>query len=175
MDRIQTIEELEELSPQELGFILLMAIKNKKELEYINHLISLGADLGAMDNNKSTIIHWAAKNGHVDIFIKAGLNPNVLDKKNHTPTHFAAAFNNPKEAKILIEAGADLDAKDKNGYTPLHWAARQGHIEIIRMLIAAGAPLDVKDFVGDTPWRLYLANNRNVINQIPELNPNYKD
>ncbi|EGO60955.1 hypothetical protein NEUTE1DRAFT_144278 [Neurospora tetrasperma FGSC 2508] len=90
----------------------------------------------AKDEGKSTCLHMAAGNGHLDIV-----------------TLILSEFTSrPKEEKQ-----AYLDAANEYGNTGLHWAALGGHLDVIKLLMAAGAspalandknyvPLDLASF-----------------------------
>ena len=67
------------------------------------------------------------------------------------PLHYAAAFGNTPEAKLLIDAGADIRAKTKSGFTPLHSAAISSATEIAAMLIERGAEVGATTEDGWTP------------------------
>ena len=78
-------------------------------------LIQNGADVNAVDKNKLTALHIAAKKGHVDV------------------------------AKVLIQNGADVNAVDKNKFTALHFAAENGHVDVAKVLIQNGADVNAVD------------------------------
>ena len=48
-----------------------------------------------------------------------------------TPLDCAAAYGQPKCAKLLLDANADINAMDKNKTTPLHLAAREASTNYI--------------------------------------------
>lgn len=118
----KTIEELEELSPQELGEILLEMVYEYVNIEYLKVLIDHGAYLGARDNS--------------------GL----------TPLHSAAYYGRLEMVKVLISTGVDLEAKDDNDYRAVHFAVMNHHINIIQVLLKAGASKDAKTNASETPW-----------------------
>ncbi|KAL1871094.1 ankyrin repeat-containing protein [Diaporthe australafricana] len=72
----------------------------------------------AKDEGKSTCLHMATGNGHLEI-VKIILS------------HFA---DRPKEEKQAL-----LDAQNEFGNTGLHWAALGGHLELVKLLVAEGA------------------------------------
>ncbi|KAK3942472.1 ankyrin repeat-containing protein P16F5.05c [Diplogelasinospora grovesii] len=94
--------------------------------------------ISAKDQGKSTCLHMATGNGHIDI-IKF-----LLDQFSARPA--AAA-----------EKHAFLDAPNEYGNTGLHWAALGGHLDAVKLLVEAGAspalandknyvPLDLASF-----------------------------
>ncbi|KAI3392716.1 hypothetical protein diail_5273 [Diaporthe ilicicola] len=74
--------------------------------------------IAAKDEGKSTCLHMATGNGHLEI-VKIILS------------HFA---DRPKEEKQAL-----LDAQNEFGNTGLHWAALGGHLELVKLLVAEGA------------------------------------
>ncbi|KAK1766323.1 ankyrin [Phialemonium atrogriseum] len=92
--------------------------------------------VAAKDGGKSTCLHMATGNGHLDI-VKLLLE------------QFASR---PKEEKQAF-----LDAPNEYGNTGLHWAALGGHLETVKLLMGDGAspalandknyvPLDLASF-----------------------------
>jgi hypothetical protein len=71
--------------------------------------------------DKTTLLHLAAKHGHLDIVI------------------------------FLLEHNADVKAQNFIESTPLHEASRNGHGPICDMLIVNGANIDALDDDGETP------------------------
>lgn len=89
-------------------------------------LVRAGANLDAVDDNRWTILHYAAKYANLDAveaLLKRGLNPNAASKGGYTPLHAAmrAGFGVPADAVIdkLVEAGSKLSARNKAGQTPV--------------------------------------------------------
>ncbi|CCF32354.1 hypothetical protein CH063_04758 [Colletotrichum higginsianum] len=72
----------------------------------------------AKDEGKSTCLHMAAGNGHIDI-VKA----------------LIAAL----DARPADEKKAYVDAANEFGNTGLHWACLGGHLEVVKVLMAHGA------------------------------------
>ncbi|TKW58327.1 Ankyrin repeat-containing protein YAR1 [Colletotrichum tanaceti] len=72
----------------------------------------------AKDEGKSTCLHMAAGNGHIDI-VKALIT--ALD------------------ARPADEKKAYVDAANEFGNTGLHWACLGGHLEVVKVLMAHGA------------------------------------
>ncbi|KXX77744.1 Ankyrin repeat-containing protein YAR1 [Madurella mycetomatis] len=91
----------------------------------------------AKDEGKSTCLHMATGNGHIDIV-------------NLLLSHFPDSL--PKGSKQAF-----LDAPNEFGNTGLHWAALGGHLAVVKLLVENGAspalandknyvPLDLASF-----------------------------
>ena len=64
-------------------------------------LLNAGADKDVRNDEGSTSLHWASKNGHIEI------------------------------VKLLLDAGADKDVVNNGGMTPLRWAITKSHTDIV--------------------------------------------
>ncbi|HYR59290.1 MAG TPA: ankyrin repeat domain-containing protein, partial [Chthoniobacteraceae bacterium] len=71
--------------------------------------------------------------------IEAGAEVNALDRERSTPLHQAAMSPWPSLARMLIEAGAKVNAQNTTGLTPLHNAALFGSPETVAFLLDHGA------------------------------------
>jgi hypothetical protein len=90
--------------------------------------------------------------------LEEGTDPNIKDKDDNTPLHFAASEGCAEVARLLLRHGADPNAQDKNGRTPLHIAASMGHVDVVRLLLEHGADPSIRNRDGKTP--LDLAKER---------------
>ena len=91
----------------------------------IQWLIELGADVKAEDNDRKTVLHYAALSGslkRIQWLIKQGLDVNAKDKNGYTVLHSAAKSGLPEPVEWLIDQGLDVNATTKDGYTVLHAA-----------------------------------------------------
>lgn len=139
-----TLEQLEELTSQELGEILLdESSKAVHNVSNINRLIDLGAD------------------------------PNVRCKvASKTPLTYMVIANDIDIVKKLLEIGANINIKDQYEYwTPLHWASGLGYVEIAKLLIESGASLEAQDNATCRPWDVGKYELRRELYKI--LDPNY--
>ncbi|KAK0470570.1 ankyrin repeat-containing domain protein [Armillaria novae-zelandiae] len=92
----------------------------------------------------------------IDVLLKYGGDPNVLDKRQASPLHQVAqnAFGdaghevNVALVQRLVGAGGDVNARNVDGETPLHLASR---VETVIALLKAGANPRIVDNVGVTP------------------------
>lgn len=150
---------------------LHLAMMHSPRTEVIRLLISLGADLEALNAKKETPIHTLAAEGnvtsHVAAFSASGgeiNDPGPDDACNigncaTRPIHRIA--QRPESIDLLrtfLAVGADATAQDPSGRTPLHYAAEASSWEAVEALIAAGANPNSDDFKGMTP--LHLAAQR---------------
>lgn len=63
---------------------------------------------------------------NVQNLLKAGADPNKVDKEGRASLHFAAGSGRANMCQLLLEAGAEIEAKDLMGLTPLTYAAFGG-------------------------------------------------
>lgn len=61
---------------------------------------------------------WWGRPEMAKILIDAGANVNAVDKDRSTPLHEAVRMGKIRVARLLLERGANLDAKDNKGVTP---------------------------------------------------------
>ena len=77
----------------------------------------------------------------VELFITAGMNPEVLDG---SPLQKATEHGHIEIVKLLLDHSADVNAKATVNWTALMAASRGGHAEIVRLLLDHGADVNVK-------------------------------
>ena len=85
-----------------------------------------------------SVLHMAAKEGHVDILraaIEHGADVDAADREECTALHIAAHHNRAKAIDVLVQAGADIQVRDSNGSTPLLCAARSVSLEALTALL----------------------------------------
>jgi ankyrin repeat protein len=128
----------------------------KNDAAEVSALLQRGADVNAPEGDGMTALHWAAKNGNLDVaerVIRAGATLEARTRVgDHTPLHVASAAGRAAVVKALLEAGADVKARTTTGATPLHFAASSGSAESVVLLLEHGAEVDPKEPVwGETP------------------------
>ena len=98
--------------------------KDKVNLNFVNDLIALGANLDWQDNFGETALHLCAR------------------------------WNSPEILRMLIDAGVDVNIQDNFGFTVLHWCANKNHPEVAQMLIDAGSDKTIPDVNAKLPYEL---------------------
>jgi ankyrin repeat protein len=90
---------------------------------------------------------------HIKSMIRAGADPNQMDKDGWTPLHHAAlTSDNAEIIKTLVDSGADVNHQNSNGRTPLFAAAEgSSHSSIIHALANSGANVNHQNKNGSTP------------------------
>ncbi len=96
----------------------------------------------------------------VELFLAAGMNPNVKDAATWTGLMLAAEKDHSAAIQALVDAGADLEAKDREGNTALTWGAGEGKLAAEKALIAAGANVNTENVSGTSPLARALLFNR---------------
>eukprot|EP00775_Hariotina_reticulata_P006133 gene6133-6372_t len=94
---------------------------------------------------------------------------NAGDAEKRTPLHYAAGYNHIEIAQLLLAEGAGLENKDSMGNTPLHYAAGYGRPQLVELLLARGADAAVKNEAGKTAYELATLDQRNPMNQAPDV------
>lgn len=103
------------------------------------------ADIEEQDNEKNTLMHYAANGGNEEMVTclnKLGAKIDPLNRENKTPLHLAVATRKIACAEKLLALKADIHAKDKDGHTPMHFAAINNHVVMLRTLMRFGASVD---------------------------------
>ncbi|KAH7178135.1 ankyrin repeat-containing domain protein [Fusarium sp. MPI-SDFR-AT-0072] len=116
------------------------AWKNYEAREWIDSLLSKGADIDAPDIRGWTPLHysiWNRNPGVVDIRLERGANVKVAGVDGITPLHCAAAEMTHHTVSDLIfhpRQRADQFATDNFGRAPIHLAAQEGNKHAIASL-----------------------------------------
>ena len=121
------------------GITALHVASNINDIQLVNILLSVDADINIQDAHGKTPMHNACANGNeelVQCFLLKKPNLNLCDKKGKSPLHAAIDSKNPQVVKTLLKAGADpkIVAGD-SGFPPLQWACAVGNEDVIRILL----------------------------------------
>ena len=127
---------------------------NKGDVEWVDALIQLGADVDEQGSNGYPILMVAATSGHLDIMrllLEGGADVNQRSDVDHTTALFwsvderrRANKNAVDAVQMLLDYGAEVDLPEKwDGYTALLMCSFCGSApEIVRRLIRHGADMD---------------------------------
>lgn len=88
--------------------------------------------------------------GAVDLFLAAGMNPDVRDTSGRTTLINAASRGSNNISQKLLSKGADVNARDGAGSTALMESARGNHKETTKVLLENGADVNLTDNSGQT-------------------------
>ena len=136
-----------------------------KQSAVVKKLISMRADVSARNRRGAEPLHYAADGGPgspvwnpteqsniISMIIRAGANPNSIDKSGVAPLHRAVRNRSAAAVATLIAGGADPTAPNAAGSTPMLLAsentgksgsgspeAREQRQEIVRLLLDHGA------------------------------------
>jgi len=141
----------------ELGAKLLLFGVKKGNLEIVELLLELGANVDHTNSKGETALFHAIKICDDEVAIQLmnkGANVNAQDMNGDTPVMIAVrldVFESCYMTKILIEHGADILMRNNDGETPLHMSLRKPKTVVLRFLIAHGADMDEENFQGETP------------------------
>lgn len=127
------------------------------DIEAVVTLLKEGADVNAAQGDGMTALHWAAKNGSVElaqILISAGANVDAVTRVGaYTSLHLASRAGHAEVAGALLEAGSNPNAATTTGgATSLHFAAASGVGDVVAVLLDHGAAVNAREASwGQTP------------------------
>ena len=113
----------------------------------------------------------------LNMIIALKANINIKNKINETPIHFAVRSRNLDNIDILLTQGVDLSLANIHGETPMFYAMVTGNLSIIKMLYNNNSPLIGVDKDGNNLIHYCIKNcpavNANFDNR--DLNKNEKN
>lgn len=113
--------------------------------------------------------------------VTLGANVNAIDLPGNTPLHRAVESGDLEAAAILLDRGADVNAKDFNSNSTLHLAlTSRSAFETATFLLSRGAIPNLKNNAGDTPLHMVVSLNlspdlaRSLVNKGADINARNK-
>jgi ankyrin repeat protein len=145
---------------------LILAIENSYgNNEVAAFLIEKGVDLNGTNNDGDTpLLIAAARNndGAVKMLLDHKANVGLVNKKNQSALHIAAAGLHAKIVAAILASGyQEVDGKDSDGRTPLLLAADNESFvpdEVMDLLLSKGAKINATDSQGNTALMLAAKN-----------------
>ncbi|TVY81967.1 Ankyrin-1 [Lachnellula suecica] len=129
-------------------------------VDFVNLLLTNGANLESTDSRRRTALLDASSNGKsevVKLLLERGGNIESADISGRAPLHIASSNGHIDGVKLLLEKGVNIASVDDTGMTPLHLACSEGHIDIVKLLLEKGA--DISPAIPDGWIPLHLALN----------------
>jgi ankyrin repeat protein len=109
---------------------------------FMNRLPDIGADTKAVTSDGWTLLHIAARNGHLGVtnrLLEAGADAKAVARNGVTALHVAARNGHLEVTNRLLKAGADAKTVTSDEWTALHVAAQNGHPGVVNLLLGLGA------------------------------------
>jgi ankyrin repeat protein len=138
-------------------------------------LISLGADIKAVDKHENGLLHEAVKHKKAALayyYKLKGLDINAKNDTGQTPLSLSVETGESDVFAVLIAAGAEVNSKEKFfEWSPLHIAVMNGRIKMAEVLLEQKAALEAADRLGKTPlhyaksiemWKFLISKNANI-------------
>ena len=121
---------------------LMKAVRNNKT-DAVLRLLRASADLNITDRNCDMALHYAARNGCVDIsdiLLSAGSLIDVQNYWGRSPLMEAVCYNHKEVVQLLLSANCDVNRREfKTGDTALHIAIKRNYTRVVELLLAAGS------------------------------------
>lgn len=144
---------------------LYIPIHSARNINYIELLVSYGADINLKGNRRSILYKWAREEDAIAInrlLQVPNIDVNSINgDMDETPLIGVIRINRPHIAHILLDHGADPHITTKEMISPLHYAVKSNDISIVKRLLELGVSPNICDDKGNQP--LHYATNIDVI------------
>ncbi len=137
------------------GVTVAMSAAETGNLEMLEYLVDLGANVEDEDKMGNTLMMFAAKGGNVDVikFLeKKNINIHKPNVTGDTPFIQAAIYEKTDALIYLAAHGADINHQNEDGDTALILAATEGDEEVVETLISLGVDITIKNDEGATAY-----------------------
>ncbi|KAJ6256897.1 hypothetical protein Dda_7780 [Drechslerella dactyloides] len=146
---------------------LYLAARSDRKEVVRRLLMEERAVLDARDDTGGTLLHRAAREGHleaVDLLAGEGANLELVDDEGKTPLYIAAELNHKDIAKLLYSKyGAKALIGPDEGRLILHRTVSENNRNAIRLLLAVGVGRNAQDRNGQTALHTAPNNARNAV------------
>ena len=145
------------------GLMPLMIAAGKGRLDAFSVLIERKSGPTLKNNNRETLLHYAAQGDNgviIEKLLSLGLDIDSRSSNGLTPLMVAAFCGRLDAFSVLIERRSDPTLKDSNGCTMLHYAAKGGNDVIIEKLLSLGLDIDSRSSNGETPLMIAAREGR---------------
>lgn len=98
--------------------------------------------------------HEIARRGDTEVmqmFLDAGIDPDLRDGRGYTLLMIAAYNRQPAMVELLLGAGADVDAPDASGNTPLMGLCYKGYVDVAKLLLDRGGDANARNNAQASP------------------------
>ena len=130
-------------------------------------LISRGAKVNVINNDRRTPLIVACKNGRKDIaelLIDNRAELNTTDQSGTTPIRASIESKATDATRLLVDHKAKINLPDDEMLTPLCLASSLGYADTVQLLIDRKAAVDYATIDGNTPLMVAAAfNNMDVV------------
>lgn len=131
----------------------------------VRALLSNGEDVNAAQGDGMTALHWAARDGDVELvrmLLAAGANVRATTRlAGYTPLLMASELGHAGVIGALLAAGADAKRETASGVTALMFASASGQADAVQALIAGGADVNAAEPThGETALMFAAAHSR---------------
>ncbi len=154
----------------------------KRDLRLMDSTILVHKDLlNKQDEDGNTLLHYCVKykrKDFIDLFLKYGVNINVLNNEDLTPLFYAIFKSNHDLEEYLISKGADMNVLDFEGNTLLMKACKHNKDSLVIYLLSKGINLNIKDENGNNALMLAVkSGNPYIVNSLisKQIDINEKD
>lgn len=111
-------------------------------------------DLNQGDDHWFTPLHWACRNGRIEVvelLISRGARVSAKNRGDDTPLHNAAQCGQLNVLKCLIRNKSQINAQNEHGNSPLHYACFNNYEEVAKCLVVEGAYIALCNKYDQTP------------------------